>query len=123
MNTVIVSGRLNADPECKYKEDGAGNRLLIVKYTLVQTNTKGDGWKTDMNFIPCIAFGRVAQIAKEHLRQGKLVTVEGRFQGRLVEHNGERSFFSNVAVRQQVFELDNNVNSRVGDDSGYKEDR
>lgn len=104
MNTVIISGRLNADPEISVKADKNNNEQKMAKYTIVQSNTSGQGWKKDINFIPCICFGRAAEIAAKYLKQGKLVTVSGRFQGRLIEGVDGKNFFINIIVDKQVFE-------------------
>lgn len=106
MNTVIISGRLNADPEISVRTDKNNMEQKMAKYTIVQSNTAGQGWKNDINFIPCICFGRTAEIAAEHLKQGKLVTVSGRFQGKLIDGSEGKTFFANIIVDKQVFEPD-----------------
>jgi len=113
MNIVVATGRLKSDPVISYTENKkeGDNSLMMAKYTLIQSQSKDNGWKNDLNFIPCICFGRTAQIAKDYLKQGKLVTIEGRFQGMIRENDGDKYFYSNIVVKKQIFDINDKQNT------------
>lgn len=67
MQTVIIAGRLPADPQCLYTEEKATATFKVT--------VKG---KNESEEINCIAHGGLAKIVGEYLKAGRLVAVEGR---------------------------------------------
>ena len=89
MNSVIISGRLTADPEIRYSQDG----LPIANFTVaVDRNTKDKG--TD--FIRVKAFSKTAQLIEKHTAKGKRILVEGSIHTGSYDKNGEKVFFTEV---------------------------
>ena len=78
MNKVILMGRLTRDPEVRY---GVGeNSTAVARYTIaVDRRFKRDG-EQSADFIGCVAFGRNAEFAEHHLRQGTKIELTGRIQ-------------------------------------------
>lgn len=52
----------------------------------------------DVDFIPCVAWRRLAEICGEFLKKGRPVAVEGRLQLRPYEKDGQKRIFSEVIV-------------------------
>ena len=100
MNNVILPGRLCADPEAKYDENGKPR----TKYTLaVDRRFKRDGGPT-ADFIPCVTFGRNAEFAEEYLKKGMKIMVEGEIQtGSYKDKEGETIYTWNVIVSTHEF--------------------
>lgn len=90
MNIVILIGRLTKDPE--YRDSG------VCKYTLAVDRTK-DG--TD--FISCVCFGKSAEFARDYLRKGMKVAIEGRLQTGSYEGKNGKVYTTDVIVSRHEF--------------------
>ncbi|CUR70318.1 single-stranded DNA-binding protein [Achromobacter xylosoxidans] len=73
LNKCMFIGRLGRDPEVRYIGDGTP----VCSFSLAV------GWKTSnkdgTEWIPAVAFGKLAEICGEYLSKGKQVYVEGRW--------------------------------------------
>jgi single-strand DNA-binding protein len=86
VNKVMLLGRLTADPEIRTLP--SGTPLASMR---MATNTYGgkeeDGSKKEYtDFHSLVAFARLAEVAGELLRKGRLVYVEGRLRYRTWEN-------------------------------------
>jgi len=76
LNRCQFIGRLGKDPEIKYTPNG----------TAVASISLACGWKTKekegVEWIKCVAWGRLAEVCGEYLNKGSLVYIEGRLQTR-----------------------------------------
>jgi single-strand DNA-binding protein len=86
VNKVMLLGRLTADPEIRTLP--SGTPLASMR---MATNTYGgkeeDGSKKEYtDFHSLVAFARLADVAGELLRKGRLVYVEGRLRYRTWEN-------------------------------------
>lgn len=79
LNRVILIGRLTADPELRHTPNGH----TVANFTLAVDRKFSKNSETD--FIPCVAWRRLAEIINEYCHKGKLVSVEGSLQTRLYE--------------------------------------
>lgn len=100
MNVVAIMGRLTADPETRYTQDG----MAIAKYTVaVDKPTKEHG----ADFIPCTAFGKSAEVAEKYFRKGMRVAVNGALQtGSYTNKDGRKVYTWCVAVARHEFAED-----------------
>jgi single-strand DNA-binding protein len=99
VNKVILVGNLGKDPELRYTPSGQA----VSTFTLA-TNRK---WKdregqmqdqTDWHNI--VSWGRQAEIAKEFLKKGSPVFLEGRIQYRSYnDRDGNKRFITEVVVQ------------------------
>lgn len=79
LNRVFLIGNLTRDPEVRYTPKGTavGDLSLAVNTTI----RSPDGQvKEETCFIDVVTWGRQAETAKEYLRRGSPVFVEGRLQ-------------------------------------------
>ena len=82
MNKVILMGRLVADPECKYTQNGK----CVASFTLaVNRNFKGPDGKVEADFVPVILWGKTAEVASNYVHKGQRLLVDGRLQIRSYE--------------------------------------
>ena len=97
MNVVAIMGRLTADPETRYTQDG----MAIAKYTVaIDKPTKEHG----ADFIPCTAFGKNAEVAEKYFRKGMRVAVNGALQtGSYTNKDGKKVYTWCVAVARHEF--------------------
>lgn len=96
VNKVILIGNLGADPELRYTPSGSA----VVNFNIATT----EKWKdkdgqpqerTEWHRI--ILWNRQAEIAKEYLRKGSSVYIEGRIQNRSYEDkDGVKRFVTEI---------------------------
>lgn len=78
MNIVILMGRTTKEIDLRYT---AQSFMPVARFTLAvdRPYTKqGEEKKTD--FIPCVAFGRLAENLEKYVRKGRRIVIEGHIQ-------------------------------------------
>ena len=79
MNSVCLIGRLTRNPKLHKTQTGKS----VASFSLAvdrRVRPESDGPKAD--FIPVIAWNKLADVAVNHLEKGRRVLVEGRIQTR-----------------------------------------
>ena len=102
MNKAIIIGRLVADPEIRYTQ---GNEpIAIARYRLaVDRRFKKEG-EQSADFIPCIAFSKLAEFAKNYLKKGTKIAVVGRIQtGNYTNKEGQKVYTTDIVVEECEF--------------------
>ena len=100
MNKVILMGRLTADPDIRYSNDGTA----IARYNLaVDRRYKKEG-EQSADFISCVVFGKGGEFAEKYLKKGTKIAVEGRIQtGSYTNREGKKVYTTDVVVEAQEF--------------------
>lgn len=100
MNKVILIGRTTKDTEIRYTQSGKA----VATFTLaVDRRFKQDG-QPQADFIPCVAWGKTAEVAGKYLAKGNRCGVEGRIQIRSYEaQDGSKRYVTEVVVEQLEF--------------------
>ncbi|CUT16991.1 MULTISPECIES: single-stranded DNA-binding protein [Candidatus Ichthyocystis] len=82
MNKVMLIGHLAADPEVRFTSNGdpVANIRLATSSSWKDKTTGEKKEQTEWHRV--IFFGRLAEIAGEYLKKGKMVYIEGRLQTR-----------------------------------------
>ena len=98
MNKVVLIGRLTRDPELRYTQSGkafATFTLAVDRRFRRQAEQNG---QPTADFIPCMAWDKLAEIIGNNLAKGRRVGVEGRLQTRTYEaqDGSKRSAFDVV---------------------------
>ena len=97
MNKVILVGRLAQDPEVRYTQSGkavASFNLAVNRY----------GQKDSADFIPIVAWEKLAEVIGNNLKKGGQVLVEGRMQVRSYEtQDGQKRRITEVIVQNIEF--------------------
>ncbi len=81
VDKVILVGRLGQDPDVRYMP----NETAVCNFSLATSSSYKDksGEKVDQTeWHRIVMFGKVAEIAKEYLKKGSQVFIEGRLQTR-----------------------------------------
>ena len=102
MNKVILMGRLVKNPEVRQDTSGA---ISMARYTLAvdRMRTKKDE-DPGADFINCVVFGKSAEFAKNYLRKGTKLVIEGRIQtGSYTNKNGQKVYTTDVVTERQEF--------------------
>ncbi len=132
MNSVILVGRLTADPELRFLP---GNGTAVATFAMaVDKNLARDKklefeqqGKPTADFPRIVVWGKQAENCASYLSKGKLVAVQGRLQTRTYDNNqGQRVYITEVNAervqflewgenkRQDNFKRDNMDNSMGG---------
>lgn len=95
MNIAILTGRLTADPDVRYAQNG----MAVASYTLA-VDRRGEG--TD--FIRCKAFGKQGEFAEKYLKKGTKISIEGRIQtGSYKDREGRTVYTTEVIAYSHEF--------------------
>lgn len=93
LNAVHFIGRLTDEPEQSYLPNGKAKTVFSLAVTR-RRYSKDQAEETD--FIPCIAWDKLAEIIGQYGRKGKLAYVGGELRTRTFEKDG---------VKRKVFEI------------------
>jgi len=115
-NRVILGGRLTRDPELRYTSKGTA--VATVGLAVNQSWTDDAGQKReDVLFIDCAAFGRTAEVLKEHSGgKGHTVLVEGRLKLEQWEDKASNQKRSKISMHIERLSLIGDV--RTGNGNG-----
>lgn len=102
MNKVILMGRLTRDPDIRYTQ--GAEPMAIARYTLaVDRRIRREG-EAAADFISCVAFGKIAELAEKYLNKGTKIIISGRLQtGSYTDRDGRKIYTTEVIVEDQEF--------------------
>lgn len=110
MNTVILMGRMTADPELKRTQTGKD----VMSFSVAVD--RGYGEKKQTDFINCVAWENTARFIGQWFPKGRLIALEGSLQTRSYEDKyGNKRTTTEVLVRQVHFTGDKVGSSRSVD--------
>lgn len=82
MNKLIIMGRLVKDPEIRYTQTSK----VVAQFTLaVDRPFTGQDGQRETDFIPCVVWGKAAELIGNSVHKGHRLLVEGRLQIRSYE--------------------------------------
>ena len=102
MNKVILVGRLARDPEVRYTQTGkaVASFSLAVSRRFSRTSDQ----QNTADFIPVVAWEKLAEICGNNLIKGSQVLVEGRMQVRNYEaQDGSKRYVTEVVAQDIEF--------------------
>ena len=97
MNHVTLIGRLTKDPEVRYTQSGTpvGTFTLAVDRRVQKDKPK------EADFIPCVVWGKTAEVVGNWCKKGKQIAVEGRIQVRSYDaKDGSKRYVTEVIVSE-----------------------
>lgn len=99
MNKVILVGRLTQDPEVRYTQAGKA----VASFSLAVNRFSGQGQK-EADFIPIVAWEKLAETCGNNLTKGQRVLIEGRMQIRSYEANdGQKRRVAEIIAQNMEF--------------------
>ena len=104
MNHVTLMGRLTADPEVRYTQSGKA----VASFTLAVSRGRSDA--TD--FIPIVAWEKLAEIVGNNMAKGRRALIEGRIQIRTYEHDGQKRRATEV-IASNLYFVDNKTEGKT----------
>ena len=110
VNKVMLIGNLGRDPEVRYTRDGTPVANLNLATTDSWKDAQGQRQeRTEWHRV--VAWGKLAEIAKEYLSKGEKIYIEGRLQTRSWDDkDGNKRYTTEVRADQMVM-----LGSRGGD--------
>jgi single-strand DNA-binding protein len=99
INKVILVGRLAQDPEVRYTQNGKA----VASFSLAVSRFAGQG-KEATDFIPIVAWEKLAEICGNNLTKGRRILVEGRLQIRTYDaQDGTKRRVSEIVAQNIEF--------------------
>lgn len=109
LNNINLMGRLTKDPDCRTTPSGVS---VATWYLAVDRDYKLQDGTRPTDFFSCIAWKGTADLARQYLKKGRLITVTGRMemrdyqdkngnQRRAYEVNVQGFYFGDSAKPQQ----------------------
>lgn len=99
MNMAILVGRLTANPTVRYTQSGKA----VCSFTLaIDRRGKDKG----ADFIPCVAWDKLAEVIANNLTRGRRIGVEGRLQSRQYESKdgGKRTAYEVIVGNMEFLD-------------------
>jgi single-strand DNA-binding protein len=97
LNRVILIGRLTRDPELRYTPNGTA----VTTFTIAVDRKFN---RNEADFIPIVAWNKLAELCANYLGKGRLVAVEGRLQVRTYEsQEGQKRWVTEVIADEVRF--------------------
>lgn len=92
-NKITLIGRLTKDPDLKYTKNGnAVSRMTLA----VDRRYKSSDGEQQTDFIPIIAWNKLAETVANYLEKGKLIAVDGSLEIRNYEQDGVKKYIAEV---------------------------
>lgn len=115
MNKVILAGRLARDPELRYTQSGKAVATVTLAVSRRFSRNSSDQQPT-ADFIPIVAWEKLAEICGNNLIKGSQVLVEGRMQVRSYEaQDGSKRYVTEVVANEIEF-----MGSKPQHEGGYQ---
>ncbi len=119
MNKAVLMGRLTADPEIRYT---SGNNTAVCSFKLaVNRRFKKEG-QPDADFIPIVAWSKLAEFCGKYFQKGRQVAVVGRIQTRTWDDNeGKRQYVTEVVAEEAYFaDSKKNAGEQQRENNGFQ---
>lgn len=96
MNAITITGRFVEKPETKISEN---TQRAFCNFTLaVSRNNKGK----EVDFIPCVAFEKLADCIGTHMDKGSKVLVQGKLQSNKHKTEDGKTYMNWAVVANNV---------------------
>jgi single-strand DNA-binding protein len=100
MNRVILTGRLGQDPEVRYTQSGKA----VASFNLAVNRPVAKGAHPETDWVPIVAWEKLAETCGNNLKKGQKVMIEGRLQIRSYETNdGQKRRVAEVVAQSMEY--------------------
>jgi single-strand DNA-binding protein len=97
LNRVTLMGNITRDLELRYTL----NKNAFVQITVACNYSRRTevAYETAADFIPCVAWGKLAETIAKYFRKGMPIYLEGKIKNRSYENrNGEKRYITEVLI-------------------------
>lgn len=103
LNKVLLLGNLGADPDVRYTEGGTAIATLSLA-TNRRYRNRDNELVSETEWHRVVLFGRTAELAKDYLRKGRSVFIEGRLRTRKwTDQNGQDRWTTEIVCDNMQF--------------------
>ena len=100
LNRVVLIGHLTKDPELR----STSNDISVTSFTIaVDRNFNNQQGEKETDFIPVVAWRKLAETCAKYLAKGRLVAVSGRMQVRSYEGKDGKRYVTEVVADEVQF--------------------
>ena len=100
LNRVVLIGHLTKDPELRT----TSNNVSVTSFTIaVDRNFNNQQGEKETDFIPVVAWRKLADTCAKYLAKGRLVAVSGRMQVRSYEGKEGKRYITEVVADEVQF--------------------
>jgi len=106
INKVILIGNLGKDPECRQSQQGGTitNLALATDESYKDKNSGQMVPKTEWHRV--VMFNRLAEVAKDYLRKGSKIYIEGKLQTRKWQDQSGQDRYTTEIIANEMQMLD-----------------
>lgn len=112
-NSVILSGRLTADPELKTTQSG----ITVTSFSVAVNRPYTKDGESQADFINIVAWRNTAEFVTKYFKKGSLIGIEGSIQTRNYEDKNGNKRTAFEVVANQVHFLESKRNSEQESDN------
>lgn len=99
-NVVILTGRIGQDPELKKTKNDQKQVMFSLAVNEDYKDQNGNEVK-QVNWVPCVIYGALAESFSKWKKKGDLVTVQGSLTVREgTDKDGNKRIYTNVRVKE-----------------------
>jgi single-strand DNA-binding protein len=109
LNKVMVIGYLGRDPEMRFTPSGKSVANFSIACSRSWKTTEGET-RSETEWFNVVAWEKLAEISKEHLKKGSRVYVEGRLQSHSWQDNEGNQHNSVEIVARDILFLSEGLN-------------
>jgi len=100
MNSAILIGRLTKDPELRYTT----NNTPVCGFTLAVDRVYKQEGQPDADFIPVVAWSKLAETCGKYLKKGRRIAIRGRIQTRSYDDkDGQKVYVTEIVAEEMNF--------------------
>lgn len=104
MNKVILAGRLARDPEMRYTNSGKAVASITLAVNRRFSRGAAEQQQPTADFIPVVAWEKLAEVCGNNLIKGSQILVEGRMQVRTYDaQDGSKRYVTEVVANEIEF--------------------
>ena len=97
-NKAIIIGNLARDPEIRYTASGKAVARITVAVNRQWKSQDGES-REEVDFIPAVVWGKMAENVDRYLKKGSSLLVEGRISVRNFEgKDGQKKYMTEIVV-------------------------
>lgn len=120
INKAIIVGNLGRDPETRYTADG-GTAITSLSVATTRRYRNADGQTvSETEWHRIVLFSRLAEIAKDYLRKGSLVYIEGRIRTRRYQAKDGTDRYATEIIGEMLQLLDRRQSDQQGMDDSFE---
>lgn len=122
MNKLELIGRPTADPEISYHDfnvDGSPMQSCVARLSMAVSRIGAKENEIQADFIPCVAFGKMAERLQKYVKKGQQIYVEGPLRNNNYEDKDGKKVYG-FQMNIQYMELLGKKNEDTGEGAESK---